>query len=94
MLGERPFESNTQTNSLNKFYIITKYCFYRAAKRHTDEKSFYGGLLHVCYAPEYETVDDTRHKLQDRRTYVNRVVQSKGKTDMAKHLLKLVYNTY
>uniref|UniRef100_A0AAQ5ZDF7 RNA-binding protein 48 n=1 Tax=Amphiprion ocellaris TaxID=80972 RepID=A0AAQ5ZDF7_AMPOC len=37
-----------------------------AAKRHMDEKSFYGGALHVCYVPEYETVEDTRLKLQDR----------------------------
>lgn len=38
----------------------------RAAKRFLDNKSFYGGILHVCYAPEYETVDDTREKLLQR----------------------------
>lgn len=43
-----------------------------------DEKSFFGGLLHVCYAPEYETVEDTRLKLQDRRRYVNSTAQNKG----------------
>lgn len=43
-----------------------------------DEKSFFGGLLHVCYAPEYETVEDTRLKLQDRRRYVNRTTQNKS----------------
>lgn len=43
-----------------------------------DEKSFYGGVLHVCYVPEYETVEDTRLKLQDRRRYVIRAVQNKG----------------
>ena len=43
-----------------------------------DEKSFFGGILHVCYAPEYETVEDTRHKLQDRRRYVARTAQMKG----------------
>lgn len=52
-------------------------CF-RAAKRHVDEKSFYGGVLHVCYVPEYETVEDTRLKLQDRKRYVTRAVQNKG----------------
>lgn len=43
-----------------------------------DEKSFYGGVLHVCYVPEYETVEDTRLKLQDRKRYVIRAVQNKG----------------
>lgn len=43
-----------------------------------DEKSFYGGVLHVCYVPEYETVEDTRLKLQDRRRYVIRAFQNKG----------------
>lgn len=53
-------------------------CFCRAAKRHTDEKSFFGGQLHVCYAPEYESVEETRQKLQDRRRYVNRTTQKAG----------------
>ncbi len=52
--------------------------FFRVAKRHTDEKSFFGGQLHVCYAPEYETVEETRQKLQDRRRYVNRASQNTG----------------
>lgn len=43
-----------------------------------DEKSFYGGVLHVCYVPEYETVEDTRLKLQDRKRYVIRALQNKG----------------
>ena len=43
-----------------------------------DEKSFYGGLLHVCYVPEYETVEDTRFKLQDRRRYITRAAQNIG----------------
>lgn len=43
-----------------------------------DEKSFYGGVLHVCYVPEYETVEDTRLKLQDRRGYIMRAFHNKG----------------
>ncbi|XP_050716849.1 uncharacterized protein LOC126998807 [Eriocheir sinensis] len=39
----------------------------RFAKKQLDGKSFYGHVLHVCYAPELETVDETREKLQDRR---------------------------
>ncbi|KAM7384164.1 hypothetical protein PAMA_011488 [Pampus argenteus] len=54
-------------------------CVFRAAKRHMDEKSFYGGVLHVCYVPEYETVEDTRLKLQDRRRYIVRAAQNKAR---------------
>ncbi|NXO26967.1 RBM48 protein, partial [Cisticola juncidis] len=42
----------------------------RVAKKKMDERSFFGGLLHVCYAPEFETVQETREKLQDRRKYI------------------------
>ncbi|KFO74657.1 RNA-binding protein 48, partial [Cuculus canorus] len=42
----------------------------RVAKKKMDERSFFGSLLHVCYAPEFETVQETREKLQDRRKYV------------------------
>lgn len=36
------------------------------AKRILDNKSFYGGVLHVCYAPERESLEDTRAKLLQR----------------------------
>ncbi|XP_065175027.1 uncharacterized protein LOC135804974 isoform X2 [Sycon ciliatum] len=39
----------------------------RIAKRKLDNRSFFGSQLHVTYAPEQETVDDTRAKLQQRR---------------------------
>ncbi|XP_044750868.1 RNA-binding protein 48 [Coccinella septempunctata] len=39
----------------------------RIAKRLVDTKSFYGGVLHVCYAPEYETLEETTTKLQQRK---------------------------
>lgn len=39
----------------------------RFAKKQLDGNSFYGHVLHVCYAPELETLDETREKLQDRR---------------------------
>ncbi|XP_060516931.1 RNA-binding protein 48 [Cylas formicarius] len=46
----------------------------RIAKRLLDTRSFYGGILHVCYAPESETVDQTRSKLsQRRRDILNRL---------------------
>lgn len=43
-----------------------------------DEKSFYGGVLHVCYVPEYETVEDTRLKILDQRKYIMRTVHNIG----------------
>lgn len=42
----------------------------RIAKRLTDNKNYYGGILHVCYTPEHETVEDTRRKLLQRFTDV------------------------
>lgn len=38
----------------------------RFAKRKLDTRGFYGGILHVCYAPERESVEDTRGKLLQR----------------------------
>ncbi|XP_078277587.1 RNA-binding protein 48 isoform X2 [Rhinoraja longicauda] len=49
----------------------------RIAKRKQDEKSFFGGLLHVCYAPEFETIEDTRAKLNERRRYIMRTTSNK-----------------
>ncbi|XP_051921478.1 RNA-binding protein 48 [Hippocampus zosterae] len=72
-LDEYPAEEFTEVY-LVKFQKLTSA---RAAKRHMDEKSFYGGVLHVCYVPEYETVEDTRVKLQDRRRYVMRMAEKR-----------------
>lgn len=46
-------------------------CPYRFAKRKMDNANYCGGELHVFYAPEYESVDETRAKLQDRRRAVS-----------------------
>lgn len=45
----------------------------RFAKHRLDDWSFYGGVLHICYAPEFETVQETREKLWERR----RIVEAK-----------------
>ncbi|XP_038625483.1 RNA-binding protein 48 [Tachyglossus aculeatus] len=50
----------------------------RVAKRKLDERSFFGGLLHVCYAPEFETVQETREKLQDRQRYIARATGNRA----------------
>ena len=44
----------------------------RIAKKKMDNISFYGKNLHVCYAPEYESVGDTREKLRQRRAVIAR----------------------
>lgn len=44
----------------------------RIAKRKMDDLEFYGGQLHVCYAPEYESVEETRQKLKERRISIAR----------------------
>uniref|UniRef100_UPI0037E77149 RNA-binding protein 48 n=1 Tax=Semicossyphus pulcher TaxID=241346 RepID=UPI0037E77149 len=83
-LDEYPAEEFTEVY-LVKFQKLTSA---RAAKRNMDEKSFYGGVLHVCYVPEYETVEDTRLKLQDRRGYVIRAVRYKAREKQQKEAIK------
>lgn len=34
-------------------------------------------MLHVCYAPEFETVEETRKKLRERKSYISRVTENK-----------------
>ncbi|XP_027748983.1 RNA-binding protein 48 isoform X1 [Empidonax traillii] len=65
-LDEYPAEQFTEVYLL-KFQKL--HCA-RVAKKKMDERSFFGSLLHVCYAPEFETVQETREKLQDRRKYI------------------------
>ncbi|NXQ82290.1 RBM48 protein, partial [Nyctibius grandis] len=60
------------TEQFTEVYLIKflKLQCARVAKKKMDERSFFGSLLHVCYAPEFETVQETREKLQDRRKYI------------------------
>ena len=48
---------------------------FRKAKRKLDNRSFFGGILHIAYAPEFETVEETREKLIDRRRVVERKIK-------------------
>ncbi|KAJ8971099.1 hypothetical protein NQ314_000881 [Rhamnusium bicolor] len=53
---------------------VKVYTSARIAKRLLDTKSFYGGILHVCYAPECESVQETKTKLlQRKRDILNRL---------------------
>lgn len=47
-----------------KFYKIYEA---RKCKRFLDAKEFYGGILHISYAPEYETISELKEKLQKRK---------------------------
>lgn len=44
----------------------------RLAKWKLDDWNFMGEVLHICYAPECETIDDLREKFVERRTNVQR----------------------
>lgn len=37
------------------------------AKVEIDDYPFYGSLLNISYAPQYETINDTIDKLQERK---------------------------
>jgi hypothetical protein len=60
----------------------TKNYISRHAKKKLDDWSFFGGVLHVTYAPEYESVEETREKLQDRRKAVAARLRILGKVSM------------
>ncbi|XP_051007943.1 RNA-binding protein 48 [Acomys russatus] len=72
-LDEYPAEDFTEVY-LIKFVRLQSA---RVAKKKMDEQSFFGGLLHVCYAPEFETIEETRKKLEERRAYIARVTKNK-----------------
>nr|XP_027775697.1 RNA-binding protein 48 [Marmota flaviventris] len=72
-LDEYPAEDFTEVY-LIKFMNLQSA---RIAKRKMDEQSFFGGLLHVCYAPEFETVEETRKKLEERKAYIARTTKNK-----------------
>ncbi|EAU77365.3 AGAP003741-PA [Anopheles gambiae str. PEST] len=42
----------------------------RQAKKLLDARNFYGGILHLSYAPELESVEEVRAKLNQRRSEV------------------------
>uniref|UniRef100_A0A5K3FWS3 RNA-binding protein 48 n=1 Tax=Mesocestoides corti TaxID=53468 RepID=A0A5K3FWS3_MESCO len=48
----------------------------RRVRRRLDDASFYGGFLHIVYAPEYESVAECRVKLHSHRRF-NEIVLNK-----------------
>jgi len=67
--------------SYSKSYLIINQTFLfcllinRHGKKKMDNRSFFGGMLHVFYAPEYESEEDTRGKLAERKRVVLRKCQ-------------------
>lgn len=43
-----------------------------------DTKNFFGGILHVCYAPELESIEQTKSKLQTRIIEVKKHINKIG----------------
>jgi hypothetical protein len=64
---------------------------YRYAKHHLDGRAFYGGILHVCYAPEMESLAETRAKLIQRRKDV--AVRTRGEMSSVTVQSKLTERT-
>ena len=52
----------------------------RRSKHFLDDWNFLGTHLHICYAPECETVDELREKMQERRTIVQRKAEMNSKS--------------
>ncbi|KAF9407549.1 hypothetical protein HW555_012472 [Spodoptera exigua] len=62
-LTKYPAEQFTETYHANFDDIQSA----RIAKKKLDTKNYYGGNLHISYAPEFETLEETRHKLLLRK---------------------------
>ncbi|CAD7013681.1 RNA-binding protein 48 [Ceratitis capitata] len=50
---------------------FTKVQAARLAKLYLDAQEFYGGILHISYAPEYESINELRQKLSQRKAETN-----------------------
>ncbi|KAJ8705129.1 hypothetical protein PYW08_012449 [Mythimna loreyi] len=59
----------------------------RMAKKMLDTKNFYGGILHICYAPELESLNDTRAKLLQRQKNVIARLKNLQKTTETKTIV-------
>lgn len=53
-----------------------------------DTKNHYGGILHVCYAPEFETLNDTRQKLLQRQKNVVARLKNLNRTAVIESAVK------
>ncbi|KAH8553502.1 hypothetical protein BGW37DRAFT_485937 [Umbelopsis sp. PMI_123] len=72
VLDHSHLEDHAHSTDLHKVYLIKldSIASARKVKRKFDDTIFYGGQIQVYYAPEHETVQDTRRKLTERQTAV------------------------
>ncbi|XP_050521707.1 RNA-binding protein 48 [Daktulosphaira vitifoliae] len=61
----------------------------RFAKKQIDTKNFFGSILNVCYAPELESIQQTKIKLQVRDADVSRQLAKLGCQKNNRELTKL-----
>jgi hypothetical protein len=61
---------------------------FRYGKHHLDGRAFYGGILHVCYAPEMESLAETRAKLIQRRKDI--AIRTRGEVPSVPAQSKLI----
>ncbi|OAD52901.1 RNA-binding protein 48 [Eufriesea mexicana] len=74
-LGEELKKLVEPYGNIKKLHVVPDYpteefteaYYVLIAKRFIDGKNFYGGSLHVFYAPELETISETRAKLLQRQ---------------------------
>ena len=66
LLDEYPCEEFTDVLLVQYKHIDSA----RVAKRRLDNYYFFSKELHLCYAPEFETLNETREKLIQRRAVV------------------------
>eukprot|EP00118_Oscarella_pearsei_P007976 m.40130 g.40130 ORF g.40130 m.40130 type:complete len:227 (+) comp32907_c0_seq3:19-699(+) len=75
-LDEYPCEKFTEVY-LVKFQKLSAA---KLAKQKLDDKSFMGSILHICYAPEFESIEDTKSKLDERLAVVQSSLSSRRKS--------------
>ncbi|XP_074593302.1 uncharacterized protein LOC141849038 [Brevipalpus obovatus] len=88
----RQVKDYPQEDKFSMIYMIKFRYFLNAiyAKKKLDDLSFMGSCLHVCYAPELETVEETRNKLIERKRMVEKkcaklTLMNKKKTTYKNH---------
>lgn len=60
----------------------------RKCKRFMDAKEFYGGILHISYAPEYETKEELKEKLSKRQKEVEIALKRNKEYKIKEKILK------
>ncbi|XP_011163989.1 RNA-binding protein 48 [Solenopsis invicta] len=92
LVTEYPSEEFTETYHIHYAHIQSA----RIAKRSIDNKNFFGGILHVCYVPELETIEETKAKLIQRRkdvaTQIKRIQQESANPKVDKFIPREQYH--